>query len=225
MSDDLLLVRPSSPNTPSIARISFDGDDIRVFFPEPRTPFNDVVKRMDYRWQRPYWTRTCDQTLHHDRAAELACALITAGYCVKGPRAMMETAVAQSFTPEPVRSIRRQTEGEYTDWFRIWWHKDRGGRLEDVRRGLRGARWWNGRLMVPSDQFEAILDFADKYDCHLSPGALALAEEARAEQDAAIVVDLQPLPAPNVAPVGNGRPGKLDVPDLVEIDDDLADND
>lgn len=225
MSDDLILVRPSAPLTPSIARISFDGDDIRVFFPEPRTPFNDVVKRMDYRWRRPYWTRTCSQTSHHDRAAELVYTLLAAGYCVKGPREVMETAVAQTFTPEPVRSIRRQTEGEYTDWFRIWWHKERGGCLEDARGGLRGARWWQGRLMVPADQFEAVLDFADRYDCHLSAGALALAEEARAEQDAAIVVDLQPLPAPNVTPVGNGRPVKLDVPDQVEIDYDLADDD
>lgn len=224
MSDDLILVRPSEPRTASIARISFDSDFIRVFFPEPKTAFNDIVKRMDYTWSRPYWVRKCAQSLHLARAAELAHTLLVAGYCVKGSRDVMEAAVSQSFDPEPIRSISRQTEGEYTDWFRIWWHKERGGRLEDVRRGLRGARWWNGRLMVPSEQFEEVLDFADQYDCHLSPGALSLAEEARAEQDGAVVVNLSPLDGPERPPV-NGRPPVLDVPESVEIDDDLADDD
>lgn len=220
-----ILVRPSAPLTPSIARISFDGDWLRVYFPEAKTAFNDIVKMMDYTWQRPYWTRTIPQAQHLHRAAELAHTLLAAGYCVKGPKEVMETAVAQLFEPEPVRTIHKRTGGSYDGWFAIWWHKERGGRLEDARRGLRGSRWDGGRLVVPPEQFEAVLDFAERYDCHLSPGALALAEEARAELDAAIVVDLSPAAAPEPPPVNGRKPTALPVPEFVELDNDLLDND
>jgi hypothetical protein len=78
---------------------------LRVYFPEAKTRFNDIVKALDYSWQRPYWTRTIPQAQHHNRAAELAHTLLAAGYCVKGPREVMETAVAQAFEPEPVRRL------------------------------------------------------------------------------------------------------------------------
>lgn len=220
-----ILVRPSAPLTPSIARISFDGDMLRVYFPEAKTAFNDIVKLMDYRWQRPYWVRTIPQELHVTRAAELASTLLVAGYCVKGPKEVMETAVAQSFEPEPVRTIHKRTGGNYDGWFAIWWHKERGGRLEDARRGLSGSRWDNGRLVVPPEQFEAVLDFAAQYDCYLSPGALALAEEARAEQDAAIVVDLSLAAVPELPPINGRKPTTLPVPEIVELDNDLLDDD
>lgn len=219
-----ILVRPESPLTASITRISFDGDTLRVYFPEVKATFNNIVKRMDYCWQRPYWVRTVSQEHHLNRAAELAHTLLAAGYCVKGPRKVMETAVNQTFEPEPVRIIRRWIkDDDYIDWFSVWWHKERGGRLEDARRGLRGSRWYNGRLMVPAEQFEAVLDFAERYDCWLSPGALALAEEARAEQDAAIVVSLSPMAAPEPPPVNGRKPAKMEVPEFVEVDDSLLD--
>lgn len=224
MSDNHILVRPSTPLTPSIARISFNGDALRVYFPEPKTAFNNIVKMMDYQWQRPYWVRTIPQELHATRAAELASTLLAAGYCVKGPREVMETAVAQSFEPEPVRTIHRRADGNYDGWFAIWWHKERGGDLNEARRGLSGSRWSDGRLMVPPEQFESVLDFATQYDCHLSPGALALAEEARAEQDAAIVVDLSPVDAPELPPVNGRKPPTLPVPEFVELNDDLLDD-
>jgi hypothetical protein len=224
MSDELLLVRPSEPVTASIARISFTETQVRIYFPEPRTGFNDLVRTWGYRWDRPYWSRETPPEQQPDRAAELAHALLAAGYCVKGPRSVMETAVAQTFAPEPVRTISRAKGGEYDGWFSIWWHKERGGALKEPVKRLRGSRWQGGSVVVPPEQFEAVLDFAAMYDCHICPSARQVADEARAEQDAAIVVSVSAV-AVELPVASNSRPPVLDVPDNVEVDNDLADND
>ncbi len=225
MSDEMILVRPSAPRTASIARISTTDTQVRVYFPETRTGFNDLVKSLDYRWQQPYWVRDVAPAQQADRAAELAHVLLTAGYCVKGETVVMETAVSQAFTPEPVRTISRTKGGEYDGWFAIWWHKERGGLLKDIVKRLPGSRWSGRFVVVPPEQFEAVLDFAAMYDCHVYPAAQRVADKARAELDAAIVVSLEPLPVPDAPPVGNGRPPVLTVPEYVEVDDDLADDD
>jgi hypothetical protein len=219
--DDMVLVRPSEPRTESIARISMTETAVRIFFPEKGAGFNELVKRWGYFWRAPYFSRDIPQAEQADRAAELAYTLLAAGFCVKGPSAVMETAVSQAFATEPVRIIRRQEDGEYAGWFRIWWHKERGGSLNNVKKGLRGARWHNGRLMVPPEQVEAVMDFAERYECVVTEAAYALADEARAERDAAIVVTLSPLDAPTL-PQANGRPPVLTV-DEFEIDDSLMD--
>lgn len=224
MSDELILVRPSEPRTASIARLSFDGDDVRLYFPEPRTKLNDIVKAYGYRWQRPYWTRTIAQERHADRAAELAQALLAAGYCVKGPRSIMETAVAGSFQAEPVRIVGVCTdEGEHEGWFSIWWHRERGGELRRPAKRIPGTRWQNGYVVAPPEQFAAVLDFAEMYECHVTAAAQRMAEAARAEEEAAIVVDVAALETAVDLPQPNGRPPKLDVPETIEVDKELLD--
>ncbi|MGL4559164.1 MAG: hypothetical protein ACRCV5_16815, partial [Afipia sp.] len=137
------------------------------------------------------------------------------------PTAVMETAVSQAFTQEPVRKVFRVGDGEYKDWFGIWWHRDRGGEMKAPAKKLPGSRWAGNSVVVPPEQFEAVLDFAEMFQCLVSPAALRLAQEARSERDAAIVVNLGDLPAPDLPPAGNGRPQKLDVPEHVGIDNDL----
>jgi hypothetical protein len=224
MSDELLLVRPSTPRTDSIARISLSDTAVRVYFPEKGAGFNELVRRWGYFWKAPYFSREVSQAEQHERAAELAYALLAAGYCVKGPVDVMSTAVAQTFTPEPVRIISRAKGGEYDGWFSIWWHKERGGLLKEIVKRLPGSRWQGGSVVVPPEQFEAVLDFAEMYACAVSPDAILLAQEARAERDAAVVVQLAPMAMPELPAGGNGRPQLLDVPESVEIDLDLMED-
>lgn len=225
MSEEQQLVRPSSPRTDSIARLTLTDTAVRVYFPEKGVGFNELVRRWGYLWKAPYFVRAVSQAEQHERAAELAYALLAAGYCVKGPVDVMSTAVAQTFTPEPVRKVYRVGSGEYEGWFGVWWHRERGGELKTPAKRLPGSRWAGNSVVVPPEQFEAVLDFADMYECAVAPDAILLAQEARAERDAAVVVQLAPMAMPELPAGGNGRPQLLDVPESVEIDDDLADND
>lgn len=223
---DMVLVRPSEPVTPSIARVFIDGVTVRIFFPEKRDDYNAVIKhRLHYRWQRPYRVREFTETTVNDRAAEAVQQLLAGGFCVKAPQDIIEMALAGGFDPEPRRWVEAVSGGEYEGWFSIGWIRDED--LYSAAKRLPGSRYAAPFVVVPSEQFEAVLDFADIYQCRVSDTAHELAELARTEQESAIVVDAASLPgkrAPELPPV-NGRPPKLDMPEHVGIDDDLADDD
>lgn len=220
-----ILARPSQPVTQTVAHVVINRDAVTINFPEKRDDYNAIVKyRFEYGWEWPCRVRRFDDATVNDRAAEIINALLAGGFCVKADKALVETAVSGSFEPEPRRWAKVFVSGDYEGWFAIGWM--RGEEIYAAAKRLPGARYYRPRIAVPSEQYEAVIDFAGMYGCHIYPSAQRLIEQARAEFEAAIVVDVQ-LPRPTeTSPVPvNGRPPVLDVPEHVGIDDDLADND
>lgn len=196
---DKRLARPAQPVTNSIARVSLcDEGRPRVYFPEKLDSFREVVKRLRYEWRGVYWVKTRDvpSELVSDRLAELARDLLAAGFCVKADTAVIDAAVSGAFDEERRRTIT--AEGEL---YRMWWgyYED----CEDAARMLPGARWAKDRwrtVLVPAEQYEAVLDFAAQFSFAVLPCALALMDEAQAEMEGAIVVAVekgQPLTSPD----------------------------
>lgn len=222
--DDQKLIRPSSPITPSIARISQADGKLRVFFPEKLDAFREVVHTLSMVWQQPYYVRrVSDDAARFHLAAELAHRLLAAGFVVKGETAVMDAAVAGSYTPEPRRGVRVGEVEPLGRCFIIWWRRNED--LYRAAKSLPGARYASPNVAVPTDSFAAVRDFIQRYDLHVSDKALALLDEAEAEFESAIVVDIAPVATETaVTTPPTGKPLPLDVPETVEIDDDLADD-
>jgi hypothetical protein len=209
------LARPLQPVTNSIARISLsDEGRPRVYFPEKLEAFRDVVKRLRYEWQGMYWVKTQDVPPERleDCLAELARDLLANGFLVKADTAVIDAAVSGNFVEEPRRTIA--AEGEL---YRIWWgfYEECG----DVAHALPGARWkqdtWRV-VLVPAEQYEAVLDFAAQFGFVVMPSALDLMEEARAELEGAVLVQVtkgQALPTP----VWSRKPQPLEEPDTAVL--------
>jgi hypothetical protein len=221
---ELLLVRPPTPKTASIARISFDGAMLRCFFPEKREDFNQIVKCHNLRWQSPYFVREItDDTDRLNWTAELIHALLAGGFCVKADESLVHTAVNQSYTKEPRRTVSavRTDHSQYGGWFRIWWHRDED--CYQVAKRLPGARYAKPVVVVPPDSFAEVLDFAERHEFLVRPSALRVADAARAELEAALVVSVAAPVEPEVVRPST-KPPKLEVPDKVAIDESLLDD-
>jgi hypothetical protein len=219
------LVRPPEYITASIVRVSFEGETLRCYFPEKRDDFRKIVKAHHLMWRNPYWVRkvAADETRTH-RAAELIHSIIAAGFCVKGPADVIRMATEGAYQAEPRRMIFAITDpnSKYPGWFRFWWHENED--YYHVAQKLPGARYYSPYpAVVPPDSFEEVLDFAERYDFALSVEAQRAADEARAELESAIVVDVE-APARPEAKRPSGKPPVLHVPEVVEIADDLYDD-
>lgn len=218
-----ILASPPTPLTASIARVSVeDGTGKpRVFFPERRDDFNCVPKRLGYRWEKPYWVKrtapTPDALL--DALAELTRDILAAGFRVKSDTAVVKAAVDGTFTEAPRRTVTADGEA-----FGFWWAF--GDDWGDVVATLPGARWTDRYryILVPGEQYEAVLDFAATHDFVMLPTAVALVEQMRLEVEGAWVVQVNQMRqnAPIPPPVSR-VPAALPEPDTA-VPSDLLDD-
>lgn len=218
-----MILSPPKPASKLIARIragmNMYGPAIQAVLPERSDDFSAAVKRLGYAWRDRAWTRdfSFDVPLN-DRMAELAHAIMLAGYAVEVPDEVGQLVIDEAFALEPVRFVKRLISGEDKDSFLITW-RGRDDNAYNLANRLPTARW-NGRgMVVRREFFEEILDFAALHGFEVSQGAKELAELAQAERDSAVIVDVRPIKKQAELE----RP-ELTVPDYVEIDRELLDD-
>jgi hypothetical protein len=144
--------------------------------------------------------------------------LLAAGFVVQilNPEAR-EKAVSGEYTPEQTRWISARD-----DRFIFTWGKDED--YYQVARRIPGSRYESPHVTVPSVQFEQVLDFADRYSFSLDASAQRLAEKAKAEKEAALIVEVEaPRKEKGLAP--STKPPELEVPEEVSVDESLLDDD
>lgn len=216
-------VYPEKRVTDLVAEIVSTEREISVYLPERYGVFRDVVKGLDYEWKDGRWRRSIGATSGSiaDRAAELGNRLLTAGFPVRIYDAeIRERAVNGKYKPECRRWILVRKQGvKYAGWLAIWWDR-REGDYYTAAHGIAGARWSKPSVVVPPENYEEVLDFAQMYGFQVSEAAERAIEAAQAMKARTLVPNTPDKPK-EVIP--SGKPPVLEVPDEVEIDDEFRD--
>ena len=220
------LLRPALRKTETIAEIVLEDTNISVIFPERREDFRILIRSLGYRWMGAYWYRVLRpyNGSPTDRAAETGHRLLAAGFPIEIQDEVTRTRAAVGcYEPEPKCSVMRLTSGEHKDWFKIGWPRDED--LYGAAKRLAGSRYVpKVGIVVPAENFDEVLDFAEIHRGFVSPGAQALAREAKAAREASLVVNV-PHPKKRAKTASNPQPPTLEQPEEVTIADDLRDED
>lgn len=216
-------LRPECAVSNIVAEIYIEDNIISVYFPKPLDSFNTIVRGMGYAWKNGMWKRAIDKFAGtaEDRAAELGHTLLANGFFVRIFDELLRLKVIQGdFEPEQTRWIMKRSKGDYAGWFAIRWGS--GEDFYDAARRITDSRYSAPNVVVPPEQFEQVLDFAEQYNFKLSEGAQNTAQEARKAKESMLLVQARPRKAQKV-PVPTKKPPVLSVPASVKIDEELRD--
>lgn len=130
--------------------------------------FRKIVKSQRFKWDDK-WIRFINVMTGkaEDRAAELGNQLLREGFVVQIiDEEAREKAITGNFEPEYDRWICNGSEGKVEI---IW--EGKNDKLYQDARSIKGARYSRGAVIVPVDQYQALLDFADLYNFRITPKA------------------------------------------------------
>lgn len=216
-------VYPEKRVTDLVVEISVSDNEVSAYLPERSDVFREIVKGLGYDWGSGRWRKPIKVTNGpaSDRAAELGNRLLAAGFPVRIYDAeIRERAVNGKYEPECRRWIMVRKQGyDYAGWLAIWWDR-REGDFYDTARKIAGARWSKLCMVVPPENYEEVLDFAQMYGFQVSEAAKKAIETAKAMKARTLVPNTPSKPK-EVIP--SGKPPVLEVPDEVEIDDEFRD--
>ncbi len=217
-------LRPESPVTETVAEIRAKESSFEIVFPEKRDDFRDLVKgRLKMHWSDGKWARGLGilNGTPADRAAEAGHRLLAAGFPVRiFDDKIRQMVVTGAYNPECSRWISRRAKGDYTGWLSVGWGNDDD--FYKAARKLPGSRWDKPGVVVPPENYEEVLDFANKYGFQVSPGAQEVIKAAKEIRQRALIPDLD-APQETKPFIASTIPAALDVPDVVEIDDEFKD--
>lgn len=218
-------IRPKNEKTPLVAEISVTEERISVCIDEKNSCFIAVVKELGYSWSGSCWQRTVTAASGPvgDRTAELGHRLLDAGFpiCIMDAD-IRKKAVDGNYQAETTRWIFGRTNGKYVGWFVVKWGKNDD--FYAAAKRLPGACYDRPSVVVPPDAFAEVEDFAAIHGFSMSDVARGCADAARAAKESELVIS----PAETVRQKGvkvNTKPSKLEVPETVEVCDDLRDDD
>lgn len=224
------VVRPEKPKTETIAEIRIVGTDtLQIRFPEFREDIRKLMRgslSMTWDTDGKCWVRKVNYFSGsvEDRAAEAGHRLLAAGFVVKiRDQAIREKAISGQYEPEHTRWVAAFTSGEHEGKFGIFWNRMKED-FYDVARRLPQSRWSNPYVIVPPEHFEEVLDFAERYGFRISEAAQKLIDAAREAKDRALMVKVAASDEPERV-VASTKPPVLEVPDEVDIDEELRDDD
>lgn len=187
-------IRPVKPITETVADVTISNNYIYISFLETDDDFREIIKDHGFSWGGfgVGWERKCTQFTGSplDRATEICILLLKAGFIISiSDEVLKEKILKKEYEPEQKRWITKLSSGKYDGWFCISYEHG-SERMYKASRAIAGSRWSKPSVLVPSYQYEAILDLADMHNFKLSPGAKDLIEQARKTKEEALIVDM-----------------------------------
>jgi hypothetical protein len=120
---------------------------------------------------------------------------------------LKEKILKKEYEPEQKRWIAARISGKYKGFFSLSWEYG-NEKIYNAARAVAGSRWDKPNIVIPSYQYEAILDLVDQFDFKLSVGALELIVQARKTKEEALIVDMsEPEPIASESPAKKEEPG------------------
>lgn len=217
-------VRPEEALTETVAEISISDNTVKIHFPEKRDDFRKVVKELKFSWGNGHWKREIKSRngTPEDRAAEIGHHLLAQGFIIRiFDETIRQKAISGEYEKEYTNWIMARISGKYEGWLAISW--DRKDDFYNASRRLPCSRYDSPNVVVPPEQYEEILDFANRYCFQISDTAKELIDSAKAAKEATLVAKVIP-PEKEKSIAVSSKPTTLDVPQEVEIANELKDN-
>lgn len=217
-------VRPKNPVTETVAEIRVTSNKVIVQFDEKRADFRQVVRFKGYNWNPDSycWQRILNSKsgTQIDRAAELGHELLGNNFIIRiYHEVIRDKAINNTFIPEQTRWITLYTSGKESGRLSINWSKDED--FYPVVKLIKTARYVKPYLSVSVEQYEQVLDFASCNGFSISDAAQEAIDAARIIKENALTASVELMK--NDKQGDNGKPVKLNVPELIEVDDELRD--
>ena len=172
------IVRPEKPKTKTLCRLAVGKTSVSLLFPEKHDDFRKVVRALGFRWDAPHWEKAVEPCQRCDRAAEVAHALLDAGYCIQSEfEGITKAAIEESFLPESLRLVTLRAGGTYKGWLAVSW--PRSDDYYEKAKAITAAKYNDGHVLVPPEHFEEVLDFAEIYDFSIDLEAQQAIEQMR----------------------------------------------
>lgn len=220
-------VRPENPVTETVAEIRVIETTLEIGFPEKRDDFRELVKsKLKMRWNGRCWNRKIvfKNGDVNDRAAEAGHLLLAEGFSIRVyDEQIRQNAINGKYEPEITRWIMARVKGKYKGWFSLSWDRDED--FYKVARRVAGSKYDRPNVVLPPEQFEQMLDFAQMYDFKLSPGALELVEATKDAKEKMLVVKVDKPKEKTESITPDNKPPVLETPKEVGIDETLRDDD
>ncbi|MDD5486725.1 MAG: hypothetical protein PHW65_04145 [Dehalococcoidales bacterium] len=222
-------VRPEEPKTETVAEIRPLENAIEISFPEKREDFREIVKKqLKMRWNGNCWARElrAKNGTAADRASEAGHLLLAAGFTVRiYDIGIRQSAITGDYKQETTRWIGqfKKDLDKHAGWLCIEWDRERED-FYNVARKLPGSRYDRPYVVVPPEQFEQVLDFAQMYDFKIMKVAQKAINAARKAKEEALIVKVD-APERNKTAKPSDKPPVLEVPAEVEVDETLRDDD
>lgn len=218
-------LRPNEPKTETVAEITFDGNMISVRFPEMNEDFRKTARyELNMKWNGSAWEREILERHGSviDRAAEIGYTLLASGFVVRieNPE-IREKVISGDFEEEHTRWILTIVEGDHEGWLVVSWKQPDD--FYKAAKRIRGSRYSRPNVIIPPENFDEVLDFAEQYGFKISERAQNVIDIAREQKEKSIFVNAKKQDRSGI--VTDGKPKPLKVPEEVKIDEEFRDED
>ncbi|KHF33405.1 hypothetical protein CM49_04353 [Paenibacillus sp. P1XP2] len=218
------VIRPEKPVSETKAVVTVTENKVEVSYPEKREDLRILMRSMKFVWANPRWERALSTKNGNavDRAAEIGHRLLGEGFVVQiADKEIRDKAIHGDFVPECTNWVSGRVSGEYVGWLSISW--ERPDDYYVAAKKIAGSKYYKGSVLVPPEQYEELLDFAEMYGFKLTDRAKEIVEQAKQVKHNALVVNVNP---DNKQPViADGKPKKLNIPEEVEVIAEFRDDD
>jgi len=176
-----VLFRPESPLTETVAGITSQNNEVRISFTERNDTYRSVVYGHGYRWNnldRRWVKKVSKYESMVDIVADIGKSLYDAGIAVEVPKAAADKVKSGDIIPEQKRWVSKRVKGTYSGWFVLTWEYG-NDEIYQATRAISGSQYDRPVVVVPPQQYQAVVDLAKKYNFKLTDGANEIVRKAR----------------------------------------------
>jgi hypothetical protein len=181
------IVRPKKVVSPVICRIVVADQVVSLIYPEKWDDFRSLVKKHRYQWTSCWQRKFSDKADVVDRAAEIGNEILLLGLPVQiDCELVRDRLLSSSFIPESFKRVLGYTADPYKGWFTFEYPKGEDWYGEIMK--LTAAKYTDGLIIVPPEQFAEVEDFAEINNFELTERAVEIAAKAREIAESAIIL-------------------------------------
>jgi hypothetical protein len=159
---------------------------VSLIYPEKREDFRLLVKGFRYQWTTCWQRKFTGKADITDRAAEISNEILLLGIPVQiDSEQIRNRLLSSSFVPEHFKRVMGYIADPYNGWFTFEYPKGEDWYSEIMK--ITAAKYTDGLIVVPPEQFAEVEDFAEINDFELTEKALSIAASARSVAENAII--------------------------------------